>query len=569
MDRIPLEVYRLIVSMIHDEEENPLWAPDKESSPSTTADGEVPQSISVTEVDSHPNSTPSLSSSVVESTINMQSQLQKRLATFRKIRLLTLIRKLCANMPRTCKREDLDETPRMVVKRLATLKSLRLCNKKLAVATAEFVFEEVLLHFTGKSHAKLEALSQHTYKDYVRVLQIVPKTISGPLLQKKEFGRWLHGERTLIGNDLIFYPGQGVMGPLVMPDCVKLSRKAIKFHYSHYSSLHAEQQKLFGTAEGILQAAIGHFSQLKRVESGACRGWSYRRQDIPPNEFESGRGWWRLERRNISPRDEIIDGEWKAGARQTNFDMDQGTMILRAVARGRVKSGARIDAGPLFRDLGKGVMQIADPEEKAVVNMLMADTKHFNYYFKLADLHAVEEYMSYGTILSFLRGMTKVESLRFKSASLNNGVDTADQFDKAFGDSIIWPHLTQLSVDYVDFLDFCSLASLIQRYKASLCRLTLYRIYYDGENRCNINADMRAGAMKKIRIWNMQRKVAETHSWADSGSSHIFSDGAWSPRLGSYLREELVAKLFPSFAHAQTGLLAEDDESVKEAGSEI
>ena len=74
--------------------------------------------------------------------------------------------------------------------------------------------------------------------------------------------------------------------------------------------------------------------------------------------------------------------------------MDQGTTILRAVARGRVTSGARIDAGTLFRDLSKGVMHIADPEEKVVVRMLMADTKHFSYYFKLADLHAVEEKMS-------------------------------------------------------------------------------------------------------------------------------------------------------------------------------
>ena len=77
-------------------------------------------------------------------------------------------------------------------------------------------------------------------------------------------------------------------------------------------------------------------------------------------------------------------------------------MILRAVARGRVTSGARIDAGPLLRDLSKGVTQIADPEEKAVVNMLMADAKYFNYYFKIADLHAVEEKLSYGIILSFL-----------------------------------------------------------------------------------------------------------------------------------------------------------------------
>ena len=165
--------------------------------------------------------------------------------------------------------------------------------------------------------------------------------------------------------------------------------------------------------------------------------------------------------------------------------------------------------------------------------------------------------------------MTKIETLRFQSACLATVDDTADRFDKAFGDSIIWPHLTQLSVDCIDYFDFCGLAGHIQRHKANLRRLTLYHVDYDDENRCNINADMRAGAMKTNRIWNMQRNVTETHRRADSGSSHIFSDGAWSPRLRSRLREELVAKFFTSFAHAQPGLLAEDDESVKEAESKI
>ncbi|CAF9940149.1 hypothetical protein IMSHALPRED_001770 [Imshaugia aleurites] len=566
MDRVPLEVYRLIVSMI-DDEENSLWAAGKDSSPCPIAEVETSQSMSNTQAVPHIHSGRRYSSSIAESTKNMQRRLQNRLAAFHKLRLLILIRKICASMPPIGKGEDSEMEPRMTVNRLATLKSLRLCNKKLAAMTAEFVFEEVLLHFTEGSHAKLAAISQHSYRNHVRVLQIVPKAISGPLLQKKEFGRWLRGKRTLIDNPIVSYAGQDHSGPLIMPDCVKLSRKAINFHYKEYSSLHAEQQKLFTTAQDILQAAIGRLPQLKRVESGLYWDWSRRRPDIPPNDFELHPGrCWHFKRLDISPRDDTIDRVWKAGARQTNFDNDQGTMILRAIAHGRAISGAPIDAGPLFRDLSKQVMQIANPHEKALINTLMAHTKHFNYYLKQADLDDAQAIISTGTVANFLSTMPQLESLRFRSAYL----DTEDRLLEAFGNSITWPHLAHLSIKCVDHFDFPGLAALIHRHRVSLRQLTLYDVYYDYDNQCNVRARLRAGRLEEVKIWNRCRRVADeglpgTDSWQDetwvgSGSQHVFSDGAWSPRLGLGLRDELVAKVFPSFAHAQIGLLAEDGE---------
>ncbi len=342
MDRIPLEIYRLIVSMI-DDGEYPIWGYNTDSS---------------------------------EPTINMQGQLRNPLATFRKLRPMTLIRKLRANTPRNCIEKNSDEVLETRVRRLATLKSLRLCNKKLAAATAEFMFEEVLLHFTKKSHANLEAISQHPlFKDYVRVLQILPKAISGPLVPELEFGQWLRGERTVLDHATLPYVGEDCPEPLVMPGCVNISRKVINFHYREYSSLHAKQQKLLATAEGVLQTAVGRLPQLKRVESGLYYGWSRTMLDIPPNNFEpSTRHYWYRERRNLSPKDGMIDELWKAGAMQKTFDMDQAAMVLRAVACGRLISGAQIDAGPLFRDLSPTAMHITDPEEKAVVDMLIVCT---------------------------------------------------------------------------------------------------------------------------------------------------------------------------------------------------
>lgn len=571
MDRIPLEVFRLIVSMIEDENVL-LCAPDKDRSLSTATGAEASQSITTIQVGSHTYSTSRRSSPIVESTKNMQRRLQNRLATLRKYRPLKLIYKLFASRSTNGDKEDL-VVPRITVKRLATLKSLRLCNKKLAVMAAEFLFEEVLLHFTETSQAKFEAISQHPYKDYVRVLQIMPKRISGPLLQKKEFGQWLRGQRTLIDNALVSYAVAypGLTGPLDMPDGIKITRKAIKFHYEEYSLLYADQQRLFATAEDVLQAAIGRLPQLKRVESGLYWDWSRSRQDIPPNRFEPVSGWrWHFKRNDLSPKNDIIDRVWKTAACQTNFDLDQGAMILRALAHGRTTSGARIDAGPLFRDLSKKALQTADPKVEAAINRLMADTKHLNFYLKSADLDEAQQLLSSGQVLRFLQGMTKIESLRFQSAYQ----DVEDRVDQGFGDTMTWAHLAYLSIRCVDFLDFGGLASLIHRHRNSLRQLTLFDVYYESEHHCNLFATLQAGELVEVRIWKSDQTAAEQRQpyldWqANTRPTHVFSGGTWTPRLGSDLRQGFVAKVFPSFSHAQIGLLAKDDGCIQEIGREI
>ena len=504
--------------------------------------------------------------------------LQDQIAAFRKTPLMILVRKMCASLPTKRTNEYGDTCVFKTVNRLETLKSLRLCNKRLSVNTAEALFEEVVLHFTDLSHSKLEAISQHPYKDYVRVLHIVPKAISGPLLSKKGFGRWLRGRRTLIDDPLIRYtglgsPGLGFAGHMIMPNGLNTSRKAINYHYAEYSSIHAKQQKLFATAEAVLQAAICHLPQLKRVESGLYWEWSRRREDTPTDDFEpsAGRHFLMSPRSGILPKDKAIERVWTTGACQMNFDMDQGAMILRAIARGKILSGARIDVGPMFRHLNIMVTQIADSEEKAVVNALIADAKHFNFSLTEAELHEAEEAMSFGRIVTFLQSMTNLESLRFQSECL----DSEDRIGQAFGNLITWPHLSRLSVVGVDHLDFGGLAALVCRHKASLRQLMLYDFCFKLGRCCNLFAAMQAGTLDKINIWNPWRKrevgeetivsdiLVEGEGWLTFRPRYVFSGGTWFPRLESDLRENLVAKLFPSSAFDQPALLAENDESTE------
>lgn len=570
MDRIPIEVYRLIVSMIEDE---------KIGRRPYIIDLDTSQSISDTPTNLQRNNDRDYSSSAVRSTRNMQRMLQDQTAAFRKTPLVTLIRRMFASLPTNRKNGHRETYDFRTANRLETLKSLRLCNKRLAVNTAETLFEEVVLHFTELSHSRLEAISRHPYKDYVRVLHIVPKAISGPFLPKKEFGRWLRGRRTLIDNPLICYAGRGYAGLsyagcLIMPEGVEISRKAVDFHYKEYSSIHAEQQKLFVTAENVLQAAIGRLPQLKRVESGLYWEWSRRREDIPTDDFEpsAGRYFRVFPRSDVSAKDKVIDRVWKIGACQMNFDMDQGAMTLRAIARGKASSGARIDVGPLFRHLNIMVTQIADPEEKILVNALMADAKHFNFSLAKAELREAEEDMSFGKIVTFLQLMTNLESLRFQSESFHS----EDRIGQAFGNLITWPHLARLSVTCVDHLDFGGLAALVCRHKASLRQLILYKFRYELAGYCNLFAAMHAGTLDKIKIWNLLRRrpvgeeptvsdmLVEGEGWITFRPRHVFCGGTWSPRLESDLRENLLARLFPSFAYRQPDLLAETKSSCEE-----
>ena len=577
MDRIPVEVYRLIVSMIEDEE-SPLKATEKDGDTYIMRDLDASQSNSNTSTRLQGHNDHVYSALAVRSTRNMQRMLQDQIAAFRKTPLMILVRKVCTSLPTKSTNEYGDTCVFRTVNRLETLKSLRLCNKRLSVNTAEALFEEVVLHFTDLSHSKLEAISQHPYKDYVRVLHIVPKAISGPLLSKKEFGRWLHGRRTLIDDPLIRYtglgsPGLGFAGHMIMPNGLNISRKAINYHYAEYSSIHAKQQKLFATAEAVLQAAICHLPQLKRVESGLYWEWSRRREDTPTDDFEpsAGRHFRMSPKSGILPKDKVLERVWTTGAYQMNFDMDQGAMILRAIARGKASSGARIDVGPLFRHLNIMVTRIANAEEEVVVNALMADAKHFNFSLTEAEVHEVEEDMSFGKIATFLQSMTNLESLRFQSEAL----DSEDRIGQAFGNLITWPHLTRLSFIGIDHLDFGGLIALICRHKTSLRQLMLYQFRYKLARCCNIFAAMHTGTLDKINIWNRWRTrtageepnvsdiLVEDEAWVTSAPRHVFSGGTWSPRLESDLRESLVAKLFPSSAFDQPALLAENDESTE------
>jgi len=62
---------------------------------------------------------------------------------------------------------------------------------------------------------------------------------------------------------------------------------------------------------------------------------------------------------------------WRSEARLKIFDMDQAEVVLRAVERGRIVSGARAVVTPLFQGLDARIMHLPSPLSRASVQNLL------------------------------------------------------------------------------------------------------------------------------------------------------------------------------------------------------
>ncbi len=383
-----------------------------------------------------------------------------------------------------------------------TLKSLRLCSKRLACRTAEFLFEETWVRFTEESYDRLEAISQHdTYRNYVRKLIIEPKTIRGSLLQRDEFEAWLRGSRRFIEDE--YFWGVCNLGEplrfLTLPDTVKLTPAVIDFHYGCYSSLYARQRNLLIETEGMLQGAIGRFTHLNRLE---CM----------PRWYQWN--WACRKRAEKSDTDEIaIDREWKLGARGRMLELDQSVIILRAVARGKHISGLSIDVGPLFAELDVMAIEIEDSEKRAEMHKLMADTKELIVHFRSTGVGEPRDFIHSGRCAKFLGLTSEASNLTcdFREVS-----DLFVPLAHVFG-NVTWPHLTSLSLLFFSEVNSGQLINVLSRHKSSLQNLTLSDGWMFHGSWYEIFANLRGGVLKRIAV----KRLTEKHCKSLSDDEYI------------------------------------------------
>ncbi|MCJ1452246.1 hypothetical protein MMC28_002588 [Mycoblastus sanguinarius] len=363
----------------------------------------------------------------------------------------------------------------------STLKSLRLCTRKLAIVTAEYIYEEVHLYFTETSHAKMVAIANHPiYNSHDHQLRIMPKEISGPLLTKEEFGLWLRGKRMLISGQNLTYINGGRY--LDIPKSIKLSEKVVDRHYEQYNMLSGQQKKLFPRAESSLQAAVGRFLNLKEAVSGLY--WPQR-----PT----------LYKRPTNP-DENIMWTWKRDGCLEKFDMDQSTMILRTLERGQSQSGAHIDVAGLFDEFDTRMMDLPDPNDRAHVQRLMADAKRFDLMLNTFHLIELRKLLNAGKCAKFLGAMTKLETLN--CSTYQHFVEPPPKFPDVFG-NFTWPRLTHLELGRF-FVWGDELTGLLHRHKTTMTFLSLRDILL--HRTCSwygVLIDLKGGALQEIELYHL------------------------------------------------------------------
>lgn len=425
-----------------------------------------------------------------------------------------------------------------------TLKSLRLCSKRLACMTAEFLFEKTYVHFTEESYDRLEAISQHpVYRHYVKRLCIIPKAIRGSLLQRDEFEAWFRSRRELIENEYVYWTRAFVS----IPNSIRLTPAMIDFHYGRYRSLYAKQESVVPKIEGILQGAIGRFTRLARVE--CVRKWHQWNRNC--NYHKDCRN-----NEKADTADNEIDRAWKVSARPRTLDMNQSMAILRAVARGRHISGVQLDAGPLFGEVDTSAMEVEDSRERSEIHGLMADAKDLIVHFRSNDLNAVRRLIPSDKFASLLGLATEAVSL---TCDFNGIFRPFELIPLAciFG-NVTWSRLTSLSLLYFS-VESRELIGLLSRHKSNLQHLTLSDGWLLGGSWYNVFSSLREGVLKKIAVRSLsdisryelylddtwQKFYGRTVDdiWLPSThplSEYLFGRAIWSPKIPAALAQHHV-----------------------------
>ena len=430
------------------------------------------------------------------------------------------------------------------------LKSLRLCSKRLAYMTAEFLFEKIYVHFTEESYERLEAISRHpVYRHYVKRLCIIPKAIRGSLLQRDEFEAWFRKRRELIENEYIYwtkafddYAGQ----VLSIPNSIKLTPAVIDFHYGRYWSLYTKQKNLVPKVEGILQGAIGCFTHLARVE--CVRKWHQWNRNC--NFHADCRN-----NEKVDTDDNEIDRAWKVSARPRTLDMDQSMTMLRAVARGRHASGAQLDAGPLFGEVDTWAVEVEDSRERSEIHGLMADANDLIIRFRSNDLNAVRRLIHSGRFAGLLGLATEVVSLTCDFQGIFLPLELVP-LACIFG-NVTWSRLTSLSLRYFS-VESKELIGLLSRHKSNLQHLTLSDGWLLGGSWYDVFSSLREGALKKIAVRRRSdisryELSLDDHRRRFYGtvddmllqsthplSEYLFDGAIWSPEIPAALRQQHV-----------------------------
>lgn len=384
---------------------------------------------------------------------------------------------------------------------LSDLKSLRLVNKEISAIAAEFVFDDVLLNFNEASYTKMIAIAHHdTYKGHIRQIRIRPKPLCNPFLNRVEFEEWLRGRRNVLNIWGMSCRNAGHCCHI--PDSIQMTPEIIDFHYAHYTSIYWEQQIFFPAAEMMLQAAIGCFPNLNEIDSGMHT--PSRKGPEPQSDHE------------------VIMQQWKFYAQPGNFDMDQALMTLRAVERGASNSASQIDVMPIFMYFDTMIIDLADEEDRKLIQRAVKDFTNYNVFFNSSNLDGLQRLHNEGECASFLASMPKLERLT-ASTQLIEDMGMPD-IATTFGDTI-WSNLRSLELER--FLTTADrLIALFGRHKPTLSNIFFRNIFLFDGTWSDVFHSLPGGVLQHVEVYHLSSQKIDGNDSQDGGDdSHGIHDG--------------------------------------------
>lgn len=418
-------------------------------------------------------------------------------------------------------------------KDLGTLKALRLANYAISSLASSHLFEEVTVHFTEASHAKMGAIARHpTYSLCVRSLLIGPRPILGPHLDRNDFGRWIRQTRPLAetrGSPV----GWLSLGP-PRKECLHMKvASVIVFHHAEYTSLYDKQEQLLENARDLLRTAIIRFSCLEEV------GPSTR---TPRMAFSVP-----------SIDDKFANKQWCNPMSLNIFDVDHAAIILKAVSDGQSVARTSIDIGKMFSVMDTMVMD--RPDLRKHIQRLAPNVRKLELFLNTLESSKWRPFFVKGKCRSFLGSMKMLDSLKYSTFGIRNEPGLSLKIAYIFGDNT-WHSLSRLELSR-----FCTnvgeFSSLLGRHLSTLQTLILQHIQLVLGSWYDVFTKLQGAALRVVKAYHLtessafhylSKDIEELHfdqiPSSDPLDAFLFRGGSWGPHMNRELASlELEQKI--------------------------
>jgi hypothetical protein len=360
---------------------------------------------------------------------------------------------------------------------IIALKALRLCNHKLNGVSTRYLFAEIRLEYTEASHRKMLLLAQDPiFHLYVRKLSIVSKAIPGPLLLQPEFESWIKGTTPDTLDELESNEWE----------CDIERSKMFDPHYfddiyAEYVELYRRQGLFRKSAEVMLMIAASRFPHLEGLVSGTHRRFFNQNHLVTTLPCH---------KKHVALR-------WKATISRNVLELDQMSMVLRALESCCPKSGALIDASPILQGFGTWtVALLRGPEHSAIVRNSLANIVKFDLPFDTNHPGVVLTGPARTRLSLITRWMSRLEQISYTAYGIPR--DWIPAISDYIGNNT-WSNLTTLEIGRW-YVQSSELSTMFQRHRSTLRFVSLMDIFMVHGSWEEVFAELQGGELRRLKL---------------------------------------------------------------------